>query len=119
VPTEQAFLARSYPTHTPISEHRVVWSDVPLGADCSLQLTVNGGIRQSSSLDSQCASAATLITQIARSIRFSPGDLLLTGTPHGIAFDGSERWLGASDEVVASIEGLGQLTVHVQEEPPG
>ena len=118
VPPEQAFLARSYPTHTPISEHRLRWSDMPTGADCTLQLIVNGRIRQRSSLAAQRASAATLITQIARSIRISPGDLLLTGTPQGIAFDGSEQWLEAGDEIVASIDGLGHLTIHVEEELP-
>lgn len=118
VPKEQAFLARSYPTHTPVSDTRTRWSGVPTGPQCALQLVVNGVVRQSSSLDAQRASAATLITQIARSIRFSPGDLLLTGTPQGVAFDGSEAWLMAGDEIVASITGLGHLSIRVEQEQP-
>ena len=118
VPSEQAFLARSYLTHTPISPTRTRWSDMPDSNDCVLRLTVNGVLRQHSTLTAQRASAATLLTQIARSARLQPGDLLLTGTPHGVAFDGSSQWLTVGAEIVASVEGLGQLEMTVQDERP-
>lgn len=116
LPAEQAFLARSYPTHTPVADVRTRWREVPKGSACGLQLFVNGELRQHASLATQRAAAAVLLTQIARSIRLSPGDLLLTGTPHGLAFDGSEKWLEAGDNLVASIEGLGEIAVRVEQE---
>lgn len=118
VPSEQAFLARSYPTHTPISPIGTRWSDMPSPKDCVLRLSVNGVIRQHSTLTAQRASAARLLTQIARSTRLQPGDILLTGTPHGVAFDGSGQWLTAGDEIVASVEALGQLELAVEQEQP-
>ena len=116
LPAEQAFLARSYPTHTPVANVRTRWREVPKGADCALQLFVNGELRQRASLATQRATAAVLLTQIARSVRLSPGDLLLTGTPHGLAFDGSDQWLGPGDNLVASIGGLGEFAVSVEQE---
>lgn len=118
VPSEQAFLARSYPTHTPISPTRTPWCGMPPPKDCVLRLIVNGALRQHSTLTAQRASAATLLTQIARSTRLQPGDIVLTGTPHGVAFDGSGQWLTAGDAIVASGEGLGQLEMTVEEEQP-
>ena len=41
-----------------------------------------------------------------------PGDVIFTGTPHGVIFglpEKERRWLKAGDEVVVKIEGIGEL----------
>ena len=41
-----------------------------------------------------------------------PGDIIFTGTPHGVIFGMPEkerRWLKPGDEVVVKIEGIGEL----------
>ncbi len=67
-------------------------------------LTVNGAERQRSDLDEMIWDVAGVIAELSCYWRLAPGDLIYTGTPHGVGP------LVAGDVVVVGIEGLGTLT---------
>ena len=56
-----------------------------------------------------------LIWHLSQYMAFEPGDLLLTGTPQGVALSGRFPYLVAGDVVEIEIDGLGrQRTVLAQ-----
>ena len=68
---------------------------------------VNGEQRQDSTTGDMVFSVATLIADVSRYVRLDPGDLLLTGTPEGVAMSGRYPYLADGDVVEAGIDGLG------------
>ncbi len=68
---------------------------------------VNDEPRQDSTTGDMVFSVATLIADVSRYVRLDPGDLLLTGTPEGVAMSGRYPYLRDGDVVEAGIDGLG------------
>ena len=54
-----------------------------------------------------------LVASVTHRVPLSEGDIILTGTPPGIAFDRNEGWLQAGDQIVATISGLDDLVTFV------
>jgi 2-keto-4-pentenoate hydratase/2-oxohepta-3-ene-1,7-dioic acid hydratase in catechol pathway len=52
-------------------------------------------------------SVAALIADLSRYLRLEPGDVLLTGTPEGVAMSGNFPYLVDGDVVEIGIDGLG------------
>lgn len=77
----------------------------------AIWLNVNGLEQQRSDLDRQIWSVAEVISQFSRYISFAPGDLIMTGTPPGVAA------LQAGDVVSAGIDGVGSLEMRVGKRP--
>jgi 2,4-diketo-3-deoxy-L-fuconate hydrolase len=49
-----------------------------------------------------------LIWHLSQFMRLEPGDLLITGTPQGVALSGRFPYLAPGDVVEIEIEGLGR-----------
>lgn len=81
-------------------------------ADAVVTCTVNGELRQMGSTRDMVFSVRQLIAYISSVMTLEPGDIILTGTPAGVGA------LKDGDEVVVSIEGLGELRNRVQAEAP-
>lgn len=81
-------------------------------ADAVITCTVNGELRQMASTRDMVFPVRQLIAYISSVMTLEPGDLLLTGTPAGVGP------LKDGDEVVVSIEGLGDLRNLVRVEAP-
>lgn len=79
-------------------------------ADAVITCTVNGELRQMGSTRDMVFSVRQLIAYISSVMTLEPGDLILTGTPSGVGA------LKEGDEVVVSIEGLGELRNSVRAE---
>jgi len=61
---------------------------------------------------------AYLIEFISRALTLLPGDVIATGTPHGVGvFRSPQVFMKDGDVVTVEVEGLGQLTNDCQEEP--
>jgi 2-keto-4-pentenoate hydratase/2-oxohepta-3-ene-1,7-dioic acid hydratase in catechol pathway len=73
-----------------------------------LRSFVNGEPRQDSSTSDMIFSVAEIVHHISQYITLEPGDLILTGTPQGVAFGGKFPYLRAGDVVEVDIEGLGR-----------
>ena len=81
-----------------------------------LQTRLNGEVRQDSSTEEMIFDCRKLISYVTSIMTVEPGDVLFTGTPPGVIWGEKvpreeRRWLKAGDEVVSSIEGIGELAV--------
>ncbi len=68
---------------------------------------ISGAPRQDSSTADMVFSVASLIADLSRYVRLEPGDVLLTGTPEGVAMSGRYPYLVDGDVVEIGIDGLG------------
>lgn len=78
----------------------------------SISCTVNGEIRQQANTEDMIFNCATLISYISQYMTLKPGDLIFTGTPEGVILGYPEKeqvWLQSGDQIVVSIESLGEL----------
>lgn len=99
------------------------WSDgfLPLGPwlvtadeisdpqNLEMELTVNGQTRQKSNTSRMIFSVGQIISFISHLMTLEPGDVIITGTPHGVGVaDG--RFLEPGDVMECTIGGIGTLT---------
>jgi len=80
-------------------------------ADAVVTCSVNGELRQMGSTRDMIFSVRQLLAYISSVMTLEPGDLILTGTPAGVGP------LKDGDELVTSIEGLGELRNPIAAEP--
>ncbi|MDR2256463.1 MAG: fumarylacetoacetate hydrolase family protein [Arthrobacter sp.] len=90
------------------------WVVTPDEFDPTAQLTtrLNGAVVQQDSVGNTVFSPAALVAYLSTIITLEPGDLIITGTPAGVALGrrneaGRHPWMVAGDEMEVSIEGLG------------
>jgi len=70
-------------------------------------LQVNGSEKQRSTIDQMTWSVPEVIQHLSRYFELKPGDLIMTGTPEGVA------GVVAGDVMVGGIQGLGEIHVNV------
>lgn len=70
-------------------------------------LQVNGSEKQRSTIDQMTWSVPEVIQHLSRYFELKPGDLIMTGTPEGVA------GVVAGDVMVGGIQGLGEIYVNV------
>lgn len=94
------------------------WLATPdeLKADARITSVVNGETVQDSTIDDLIFSAAELVAYLSTLNELQPGDVILTGTPAGVALGrrnehGRHPWLKDGDVLETSIEGLGTSRV--------
>ncbi|MGN7949753.1 fumarylacetoacetate hydrolase family protein [Microbacterium sp. 22215] len=75
--------------------------------DLRLRSWVNGEPRQDSNTDDMIFDVRVIVHHLSQYVTLEPGDLILTGTPQGVAFGGKFPYLTAGDVVEIEIEGLG------------
>ncbi|MDD9717765.1 fumarylacetoacetate hydrolase family protein [Dinoroseobacter sp. PD6] len=73
----------------------------------ALRLTVNGETRQEGDLNQMIWKVAEMISYLSEYFELAPGDVILSGTPSGVA--AVER----GDVMEISVEGLGSMSVKV------
>ena len=76
-----------------------------------IKLTVNGDVRQISDIDLLIWKIPEIIANLSTYFELKPGDIILTGTPHGVGP------VQPGDELVGTIAGLETLTVRIGERP--
>jgi 2-keto-4-pentenoate hydratase/2-oxohepta-3-ene-1,7-dioic acid hydratase in catechol pathway len=83
----QFYEAKSYPTFTPAGPWLTLVDAADLASMDSLRLalSVNGQVRQDSTVADMIVRPARALTLLSRFQPMAPGDLLLTGTPGGTA----------------------------------
>lgn len=88
---------------TPLGPWLVDPGDVPDPMSLELRTTVNGRVTQQGSTRDMLFGVPWLIEYLSGFMTLSPGDLILTGTPEGLAD------VKPGDEVVTEVEGIGRL----------
>ena len=70
---------------------------------------VNGEMRQNGHTSDMVFGIAQLVSYVSEFMSLNPGDVLTTGSPHGVAagFD-PPKWLQAGDVIEMGIDGLGE-----------
>ena len=92
----QFYEAKSYPTFTPACPWLTLVdaADLPDLESLRLILSVNGQVRQDSTVADMIVRPAQALTALSRFQPMAPGDLLLTGTPGGTALKAPPKALG-------------------------
>jgi 5-oxopent-3-ene-1,2,5-tricarboxylate decarboxylase/2-hydroxyhepta-2,4-diene-1,7-dioate isomerase len=88
---------------TPLGPWLVDASAVPDPGNLRLTTTVNGKLTQDGNTRDMIFDIPALIEYLSASMTLMPGDIILTGTPEGLAD------VVAGDRVVTEIEGVGRL----------
>jgi 2,4-didehydro-3-deoxy-L-rhamnonate hydrolase len=100
----------------PMGPSLVTADELPDPQDLAIGCTVNGEVMQQGTTAEMVFGVAELITEISRTMTLDPGDVIITGTPHGVGIGmDPPRFLHDGDEVVVTIEGIGSLTTTIRE----
>ena len=97
------FRSKSYDTFTPLGPWIVTADEIGAKIQLGLECRVNGKLRQKSNTKNMVFDVPTQIEFISRFITLEPGDIISTGTPHGIGP------IKDGDEVVCRIQSIGAL----------
>ncbi|MGW3487775.1 fumarylacetoacetate hydrolase family protein [Streptomyces sp. NPDC001054] len=109
-PAPQFSLGKSYPGFAPVGPWLVTPDEFENPDDLALGCAVNGEEVQNSRTRDLIFSVPALISRLSAVLPLLPGDVLFTGTPAGVGLGRDpQRWLHAGDELVSTIEGIGEL----------
>lgn len=79
-----------------------------------LRLTLNGEEMQAACTDDLIFGIAALLSRLSSLMTLEPGDIVATGTPHGVGMGRKPRvWLADGDEVVIESPTLGRLATRI------
>lgn len=98
---------KSAPGFCPTGPWLVTPDEVDAG-DLRLTSTVNGEPRQDSRTSDLIFGIETIVFELSQVLALEPGDLVLTGTPEGVALSGRFPYLAVGDVVELEIDGLGR-----------
>ena len=98
---------KNLPGFTPLGPWIRPAAEVDPG-DLRLRSWVNGEDRQDSSTSDLIFSVGEIIHQLSQAMAFEPGDVILTGTPQGVAMSGQYPYLADGDVVELELERLGR-----------
>lgn len=98
---------KASPGFTPTGPWLVTPDEVDHGA-LRLRSWVNGQPRQDSTTADMVFDVEYLVWHLSQFMALEPGDLILTGTPEGVALSGRFPYLAEGDVVELEIEGLGR-----------
>jgi 2-keto-4-pentenoate hydratase/2-oxohepta-3-ene-1,7-dioic acid hydratase in catechol pathway len=102
--------SKSFDTFCPVGPWITSADEISDPNALSIRSEVNGEVRQDSSTSRMLFQVPFLISYISRSMTLEPGDVILTGTPHGVGFAMSPaKYLVPGDRVMCEIEGLGRI----------
>jgi 2-keto-4-pentenoate hydratase/2-oxohepta-3-ene-1,7-dioic acid hydratase in catechol pathway len=109
-PAPQFSLGKSYPGFAPIGPWLVTPDEFENPDDLELRCTVNGEEVQKGRTRDLIFSVPALIAGLSAVVPLLPGDVIFTGTPAGVGLGRDpQRWLAEGDELVSTIEGIGEL----------
>lgn len=98
---------KSFPGFCPAGPLLVTPDEID-ASDVRLRSWVNGEPRQDSSTADLIVDVAEIVYRLSQFLVLEPGDLVLSGTPEGVALSGRFPYLGAGDVVEVEIDGLGR-----------
>jgi 2-keto-4-pentenoate hydratase/2-oxohepta-3-ene-1,7-dioic acid hydratase in catechol pathway len=111
-------MGKGFDTHGPTGPWIVTTDEVGDPQDLAVRTRVNGELRQDGRTEDMIFTCRQMIEHLSTAFTLEPGMLITTGTPAGVAAgEDPPRWLVAGDEVTVEIEGVGELTNPVVDEP--
>lgn len=108
--TTQFLAGKTFEGLTPVGPALVTTDQVGDGSGLALSTTVNGVVKQASNTSHLVFNSVDIVTDLSRVLTLDPGDVIATGTPGGVgAARTPPEFLRPGDQLVTTIEGLGQL----------
>ncbi len=102
--------SKSYDTFGPIGPVIIPASDIPDPHNLKIEARLNGKTMQSSNTKNLIFNIPYLIAYISRTITLEAGDVITTGTPHGVGtFWKPPIFMQPGDEIEIEIEKIGIL----------
>lgn len=114
--TSQWSKGKCGPGFSPFGPWFVTADDVPDPQALRLRSWVDDEPRQDSSTADMVFPVARIVRDLSQVMAFEPGDVILTGTPEGVALSGRFPYLRAGNRVRMEIDGLGTLEQTVVDE---
>jgi len=112
LPATQWMIGKTLDRFAPIGPYFVSADLVGDPNNPKLETRVNGELRQSWNTNDFIHNVQQVISYISTFWALEPGNIIFTGTPHGVILGYPKEkqvWLKAGDEIVSSIEKLGEL----------
>jgi 2-keto-4-pentenoate hydratase/2-oxohepta-3-ene-1,7-dioic acid hydratase in catechol pathway len=108
--TTQWLMGKTFDTFAPMGPYIVTADEIENPHNLDISCTINGEVLQNSNTRHLIFRIPDLIEYLSRVFTLEPGDIISTGTPAGVGFARKPpRFLKPGDEVVVSVQGLGEL----------
>ena len=118
-PGDQYLRGKSFDTFCPIGPWIVTADEIPDPQALTVRCRVDGALRQNGSTADMIFDVATLISYISDAFTLEAGDLILTGTPAGVAMGQSPApWLQPGQLCEVEISGIGAIANRIVAERP-
>lgn len=105
-PAGQWTKGKTLPGSTPLGPWLVPASDVD-ASNLGLRTRVNGEIRQDSNTSDMVFDAPTIVHHLSQYMVLEAGDVIITGTPEGVALSDRFPFIQPGDVIELEIDGLG------------
>ena len=116
--TSQWLMGKTFDTFAPMGPFLVSADEIEDPHALAISLAINGEILQDSNTRELIFKIPELVAFLSSVFTLEPGDIVSTGTPSGVGFARKPpRYLGAGDDVVVRVQGLGELRNPVIAEP--
>ena len=113
----QWFKGKSLDGTTALGPYIVSTSEIETPPELGIICKINGEIRQNSNTKMFIFDIPTIISDLSKGLTLRAGDIILTGTPAGVAMGmNPPKYLKAGDKIESSIEKIGSLINFVDEE---
>ena len=110
-PGDQWLRGKCLDTFCPLGPYLVTRDEIEDPQQLSIKCLLNGQPMQDSNTREMIYNIPYLIEYLSEAFTLLPGDIIATGTPHGVgAFREPPIWLKSGDTVTVEIEGLGSLS---------
>ena len=101
---------KSLDTFCPLGPVFVTQDEILDPQDLKIRSTLNGEVMQESNTNQMIFSVASIISFCSQAFTLEPGDLILTGTPHGVGMGRDPKiYMQNGDVIAVEIEGIGHL----------
>ena len=111
------FMGKSYDSFCPMGPAMVTVDEFEWGAPLKMTTTVNGQLRQNSDTTDLCHGIEALVSYCSGAMTLFPGDIILSGSPAGVAFFMQPPgFLKDGDVVRCEVEKIGAIENKVRAE---
>jgi 2-keto-4-pentenoate hydratase/2-oxohepta-3-ene-1,7-dioic acid hydratase in catechol pathway len=113
-------MGKMFDSFAPMGPWMVTADEVPDPMNLAIQTRVNGEVRQDGSTAGMIWDIPKLISYVSQ-MSLEPGDLIMTGTPSGVAaghkVEGENWFMQSGDVLESEIEGIGTLRNNIVDAP--
>lgn len=118
--TSQWLMGKTFDTFAPMGPVLVSGDEIADPHSLDISLSINGEVLQHSNTRELIFKIPDLVAYLSSVVTLEPGDVVSTGTPSGVGFARKPpRFLKPGDDVVVTVEGIGELRNPVMAEAAG